>query len=101
MTRKITAPAIVARKGGAKIKMVTAYDEPSARIADRAGADIILVGDSVANVVLGRSDCKLDRGSRCSQSVSVHGQETLDCCSRKISHEFLSRTPTVLIVRAL
>jgi 3-methyl-2-oxobutanoate hydroxymethyltransferase len=56
MPAKITAPAIVARKGGDKIKMVTAYDEPSARIADRAGADIILVGDSVANVVLGRSD---------------------------------------------
>jgi 3-methyl-2-oxobutanoate hydroxymethyltransferase len=56
MTGKITAPAIKARKGGEKIRMITAYDEPSARIADRAGADIILVGDSVANVVLGRSD---------------------------------------------
>jgi 3-methyl-2-oxobutanoate hydroxymethyltransferase len=33
--------------------MVTAYDTPGAHIADRAGADIILVGDSVANVVLG------------------------------------------------
>jgi len=56
MTGKITAPAIRARKGGDKIKMVTSYDEPSARISDRAGADIILVGDSVANVVLGRRD---------------------------------------------
>ncbi len=56
MTKKLTAPAIKARKGGDKITMVTAYDEPSARIADRAGADIILVGDSVANVVLGRGD---------------------------------------------
>ena len=56
MTGKITAPAIRARKGGDKIKMITAYDEPSASIADRAGADIILVGDSVANVVLGRDD---------------------------------------------
>ncbi len=36
--------------------MVTAYDAPTARIADRAGADIILVGDSVANVVLGYDD---------------------------------------------
>ncbi len=53
---KITAPAILARKGGDKIRMVTAYDAPSARIADRAGADIILVGDSVGNVVLGRGD---------------------------------------------
>jgi len=56
MTAKITAPGIVARKGGDKIRMVTAYDAPSARIADRAGADIILVGDSVGNVVLGRGD---------------------------------------------
>ena len=56
MTSKLTAPAIKARKGGDKLTMVTAYDEPSARIADRAGADIILVGDSVANVVLGRGD---------------------------------------------
>jgi 3-methyl-2-oxobutanoate hydroxymethyltransferase len=56
MTGKITAPAIKARKGGDKIRMVTAYDEPGAQIADRAGADIILVGDSVANVVLGKGD---------------------------------------------
>jgi 3-methyl-2-oxobutanoate hydroxymethyltransferase len=53
---KVTAPEIRARKGGAKIRMVTAYDYPTARIADRAGADIILVGDSVANVVLGHTD---------------------------------------------
>ncbi|MBA2337476.1 MAG: 3-methyl-2-oxobutanoate hydroxymethyltransferase [Acidimicrobiia bacterium] len=56
MNDKITAPAVIARKGGAKIKMVTAYDAPTARIADRAGADIILVGDSMGNVVLGRPD---------------------------------------------
>jgi len=52
----ITAPMIRARKGGAKIRMTTAYDYPTARIADRAGADVILVGDSVANVVLGHED---------------------------------------------
>jgi 3-methyl-2-oxobutanoate hydroxymethyltransferase len=53
MADKVTAPMVRARKGGAKLKMVTAYDTPSARIADRAGADILLVGDSLANVVLG------------------------------------------------
>jgi len=52
----VTAPMIRARKGRAKIRMTTAYDYPTARIADRAGADIILVGDSVANVVLGHDD---------------------------------------------
>jgi 3-methyl-2-oxobutanoate hydroxymethyltransferase len=53
MPDKVTVPLVRARKGGAPLKMVTAYDTPTARIADRAGADIILVGDSLANVVLG------------------------------------------------
>jgi 3-methyl-2-oxobutanoate hydroxymethyltransferase len=56
MAKKVTAPSVLARKGGPKLKMVTAYDAPTAHIADRAGADIILVGDSVANVVLGYED---------------------------------------------
>ncbi|HET9260698.1 MAG TPA: 3-methyl-2-oxobutanoate hydroxymethyltransferase [Acidimicrobiia bacterium] len=50
---KVTAPSIRARKGGPKIAVVTAYDYPGAVIADRAGMEIILVGDSVANVVHG------------------------------------------------
>lgn len=50
---KVTAPGILSRKGGPKIAMVTAYDHPGAVIADRAGIDIILIGDSVANVVHG------------------------------------------------
>ncbi len=36
--------------------MVTAYDEPAARYVDAAGVDVILVGDSLANVVLGHVD---------------------------------------------
>jgi 3-methyl-2-oxobutanoate hydroxymethyltransferase len=38
---------------GERIAMVTAYDAPSARLADASGADIILVGDSAAMVMLG------------------------------------------------
>ena len=53
MGDRITVPDIRARKGGQKITMVTAYDVPTARIASESGADIILVGDSLANVVLG------------------------------------------------
>ena len=53
MGDKVTAPSVRAAKGGPKLKMITAYDAPTARIADAAGADIILVGDSLANVVLG------------------------------------------------
>ena len=55
----ITAPAVRARKvrtGADPLVMVTAYDAPGARIADEAGVDLILVGDSVAMVVLGYDD---------------------------------------------
>jgi 3-methyl-2-oxobutanoate hydroxymethyltransferase len=38
---------------GEKIVMVTAYDAPGARLAEEAGVDLILVGDSAAMVVLG------------------------------------------------
>ncbi len=56
-TAPISAPDVRARKGvGAPLVMVTAYDAPSARVADDAGVDIILVGDSVAMVVLGYDD---------------------------------------------
>jgi len=41
---------------GEPIVMVTAYDHPSARVAEAAGVDIVLVGDSAANNVLGYTD---------------------------------------------
>ena len=51
---KVTAPAVVAlKRKGEPITVVTAYDFPTARLADQAGVEILLVGDSVGTVVLG------------------------------------------------
>ena len=57
--KKVTAPSLRARKvrdGHDPLVMLTAYDAPSARMVDAAGADVILVGDSLAMVVLGYDD---------------------------------------------
>ncbi len=58
-SKPMTVPVVRASKrrdGHEPLVMVTAYDAPGARIADAAGVDLILVGDSVANVVLGYED---------------------------------------------
>ncbi|HQU32953.1 MAG TPA: 3-methyl-2-oxobutanoate hydroxymethyltransferase [Thermoanaerobaculaceae bacterium] len=52
----VTAPEIRASKGTRRLVMVTAVDEPSARLADLAGVDIVLVGDSLGMAALGRPD---------------------------------------------
>jgi 3-methyl-2-oxobutanoate hydroxymethyltransferase len=56
MESTTTVPELVATKGSRRLVMVTAADEPSARLADRAGVDIVLVGDSLAMASLGRPD---------------------------------------------
>jgi 3-methyl-2-oxobutanoate hydroxymethyltransferase len=44
-----------AKRAGRRLSMVTAYDWPTGRLADEAGVDCVLVGDSVTMVVAGRS----------------------------------------------
>lgn len=51
---KVYLPAIrAAKESGQKLICLTAYDYPTARIVDEAGVDIILVGDSIGNVIHG------------------------------------------------
>ncbi len=59
MAKRRTAPALASRKvanGADPLVMITAYDYPSARMVDATDADMILVGDSLAMVVLGYED---------------------------------------------
>ncbi len=52
--KRITTKSILAmKKKGEKIAMLTAYDYSTARLIDESGIDVILVGDSVANVFQG------------------------------------------------
>lgn len=56
MRDKVTAPGLVAMKArGEKIVVLTAYDSTSGALADAAGVDAVLVGDSVGNTMLGYS----------------------------------------------
>jgi 3-methyl-2-oxobutanoate hydroxymethyltransferase len=51
---KVSAPSLRAsKKRGERLVCLTAYDYPTARIVDEAGIDVVLVGDSLGNVVLG------------------------------------------------
>jgi 3-methyl-2-oxobutanoate hydroxymethyltransferase len=56
-TKSITVPWVAAApQRGERVVMVTAYDFPQGKTADAAGADVVLVGDSLAMVVLGYAD---------------------------------------------
>ncbi|MFH0738439.1 MAG: 3-methyl-2-oxobutanoate hydroxymethyltransferase [Candidatus Omnitrophota bacterium] len=65
--KKITVNDILNLKNRRKITMLTAYDYPLAGLVDKAGIDMILVGDSLANVVLG-----LDSTTKVGMSEMLH-----------------------------
>ncbi len=66
--QKVTIPALVTKKQqGSPITMLTAYDYSSALLVDKAGIDIILVGDSLAMVMMG-----LDSTNPVTMEVMLH-----------------------------
>jgi len=75
---KVTVKDILALKNKRKITMLTAYDYPLASLVDRAGIDIILVGDSVANVVLG-----LDSTTKVGMTEMIHHSKAV---TRAVKH---------------
>lgn len=75
---KITVKDIVSLKNKRKITMLTAYDYPLASLIDRAGIDMILVGDSVANVVLG-----LDSTTKVGMAEMLHHAKAV---TRAVQH---------------
>jgi 3-methyl-2-oxobutanoate hydroxymethyltransferase len=56
MVARVTAPDVLAAKGKRKLSVLTAYDYPTAYWVDQSGVDMVLVGDSLAMVVLGHED---------------------------------------------
>lgn len=54
LAKPVTVPAVRAAKGRARLVMVTTYEFTAARLAEAAGVDLLLVGDSVGTVVQGQ-----------------------------------------------
>jgi 3-methyl-2-oxobutanoate hydroxymethyltransferase len=75
---KVTVKDILSLKNKRKITMLTAYDYPLASLIDRAGIDMILVGDSVANVVLG-----LDSTTQVGMTEMIHHSKAV---TRAVKH---------------
>lgn len=76
--KKITVKDILGLKGKRKMTMLTSYDYPLASLVDKAGIDMILVGDSLANVVLG-----LDSTTKVGMTEMIHHAKAV---TRAVKH---------------
>ena len=87
--KKVTLTTLRAMyRKGTPIAMLTAYDFPSAHVADHAGMDMILVGDSLAMVSMGLED-----------TSEVTLEEMIMCCrsvNRAVSLAFTVCSPSPL-----
>ncbi len=80
--KKITLDDIKSKKKRSeKITMLTAYDYPTALLVDKAGIDMILVGDSLANVVLG-----LEKTTEVGMEVMIHHAKAV---TRAVKNSFV------------
>ena len=77
----MTVQEIISLKGKRKITMLTAYDYPLASLVDNAGIDMILVGDSLANVVLG-----LDSTTKVGMTEMLHHAKAV---ARAVKHALI------------
>lgn len=80
MASSLTVPEVVAAKGQRRLAMITAYDAPTARWGEEAGADLLLVGDSLAMVVLGHEstlEVNLDEMLHHARAVSRAARRSL------------------------
>lgn len=75
---KMTVAEIRSLKNARKLTMLTAYDYPTAALVDKAGIDMVLVGDSLANVVLG-----LDSTTKVGMAEMIHHAKAV---TRAVSH---------------
>lgn len=65
--RKTIAEVVSKKQRGEKIVVLTAYDYPTAVLLDKAGIDVVLVGDSLANVALG-----LESTTQIGMDIMIH-----------------------------
>lgn len=79
-TSPVTVPSMVAAKGKERIAMLSLYDAPSAALADAAGIDVILVGDSLEMAVYGRPNTL----SATMDSMLRHSRAVADAAKRAL-----------------